>query len=98
MPHHRLVTTTRSGIPVEVRTGWNAGSQGYFLSVRRTDLPADDSSGDADLFTTDQLPKTLALPQRYEPMLSILAGMGIALPKAVLEDIRFCADPLAMSS
>jgi hypothetical protein len=98
MSHHRLFTRTRDAIPVTVETGWDAGAQGYFLTVLRTDLAADDAPGDAELFSTEQLPASVSLPQRYEPLLSILAGMGIALPKAVLEDIRFCADPLAMAA
>lgn len=98
MSHHRLVTTTRTGIPVAIETGWDASAHAFFLAVRRTDVAADDASGDAELFRTDRLPQSLARPARYEPLLSILEGMGIALPRAVLEDIRFCADPLALAA
>ena len=98
MSHHRLFTATKTGIPVTVETGWDARARAFFLVVRRTDTMADDTSGDAELFSTDELPPSLARPTRFEPLQSILDGMGIALPSAVVEDVRFCADPLALAA
>jgi hypothetical protein len=98
MSLHHLSTTTRDGIPVDVVTGWDAIAQGYYLTVRSTDLAADDTSGDADLFSTDQLPDSLSLPQRYEPLISILEGMGIFLPTLVLDAVAVGTEPRAIAA
>jgi hypothetical protein len=98
MSQHFISTRTPGGIPVTVLTGWDTANHAYFLTVRRTDIGIDDDSGDAELFSTESLPRSLPAPQRYEPLLTLLEGMGIVLPRAVLEDLRFCADPLALAA
>jgi hypothetical protein len=84
MSLHHLSVTTRDGIPVNIVTGWDAIAQGYYLTVRRTDLASDDTSGDPELFSTDRLPISLSLPQRFEPLISILEGMGVILPRPIV--------------
>jgi hypothetical protein len=78
---------THDGIPVDVETGWDATAKGYFLVVRMTGQAANDEWDDPDLFSTDRLPKSQQLPQRYEPLRSILDGMGVVLPTSVLNDV-----------
>ena len=92
MSQHHLSATTRDGIPVEVETGWDATAQGYFLVVRRCDPAANDEGDDAELFSTDRLPKSLPLPKRYDPLGSILDGMGVVLPAPVLSDVMIGID------
>jgi hypothetical protein len=88
----RISVITRDGIPVEFETGWDATARGFFLIVRLSDLAANDEWDDAELFNTDRLPQSLALPQRYDSLNSILDGMGVVLPPSVLGDLMIGPD------
>jgi hypothetical protein len=87
MTQHSFSTTTQHGIPVDIETGWDAAAKGYFLVVRRAGHAANDEWDDPDLFSTDRLPKSVPLPQRYEPLRSILDGLGVILPTSVVNDV-----------
>jgi hypothetical protein len=95
MTQHNFSTTTRDGIPVDIETGWDATAKGYFLVVRRADQAANDEWDDPDLFSTHRLPKSVPLPQSYEPLGSILDGMGVVLPASVLGDVAIGRAPCA---
>lgn len=86
MSMHRFLTKTRTGVTVDVETGWDAEARGYFLTVRRADSAANEDWDEAELFSTSRLAKSMTLPSKYEPLLSILEGMGITAPPAVLGD------------
>ena len=88
MAQHRLNTTTRSGIPVTVETGWDASAQGFFLIVERLDiLHGDARNDDAYLFDSRELPKSVQLPKQFAALSSILDGMGVELPAPVLREV-----------
>jgi hypothetical protein len=87
MSRHCFSTKTHDGITVDVETGWDATAKGYFLVVRMTGEAANDNWDDPDLFSTDRLPRSQPLPQRYEPLRSILDGFGVVLPISVLNDV-----------
>ncbi len=86
MSMHRFLARTQNGIVVDVETGWDARAKGYFLVVRRADAAANDSWDEAELFSTARLSKSTPLPTQYEPLQSILEGMGITVPPTVLSE------------
>ena len=98
MSYHLHLTITSGGIPVTIETGWDAYAQGYFLVVRRTDVPAGDKSGDAELFSTHEFPPTMPLPQSYDRLASILDGMGISLPAPINNDVRYGSQTLGIAA
>jgi hypothetical protein len=87
MVQHSLNTTTRSGIPVAVQTGWDASAQGFFLIVERLDMLHGKAENDAYLFDSRELPESVALPKQFAALNSILDGMGVELPAPMLREV-----------
>jgi hypothetical protein len=84
MSMHRFAATTHCGISVDVETGWDAETKGYFLVVKRSGAAANDDWDESELFSTSRLARSMQLPSRYEPLQAILEGMGIPVPSTVL--------------
>jgi hypothetical protein len=87
MAQLNLNTTTRSGIPVAVQTGWDQVAQGFFLIVERLDILHGEAGNDAYLFDSRVLPKSIGLPQQFSAVHSILDGMGVELPAPMLHEV-----------
>lgn len=82
-----LKTTTRSGIPVAVQTGWDSRAQGFFLIVERLDTLHGEAGNDPYLFDSRALPKSIRLPKQFAALNSILDGMGVELPAPMLREV-----------
>jgi hypothetical protein len=87
MTQHRFLATTRSGIAVDIETGWDATAQGYILVVRRTGVAANDEWDDPELFSTRRMAKSMRLPETYAPLDSILDGFGVVLPQSIRNEV-----------
>lgn len=82
-----LNTTTRSGIPVAIQTGWDARAQGFFLIVERLDILHGEAENDPYLFDSRALPDSVGLPKQFAALHSILDGMGVQLPAPMLREV-----------
>lgn len=84
MSQHHYRTTTPDGTPVEILAGWDRPLQGFFLVV-------EDEREDEYVYSNLDDPALAScggLPARLEYFQAKLAGLGLALPQAVWDEIR----------
>lgn len=79
-----ILKTTYNNRPVEVTAGWDRPLQGFFLTVLYLDTPdtVEYEYAYNNLDTTDPWPRT------FDRFADTLHTMGIALPPAMIDDIR----------
>lgn len=83
MSRHLFETTLPDGRPVRILCGWDRPLQGYFLSVRRTDIDerevTEDDTDPSVLF--DSLDRGVGYESTLDPYLDVLNAMSIQLPE-----------------